>query len=164
MNMAGAAGGLPSDLENDLVAELAQLVLAETAPEELAVFPDTAADYFEDPAGTLDPKQRDEAVGFGLELALLTPYVLSVGGLVIRYLASTVTEAAVSESKSYLAQLLRRMLHRRDPAAPAGDEVRLTPEQLRRVREIAYDGARNLRLGDDQARLLADAMVGGLSR
>ena len=52
--------------EEELISLLAERALEQAAPEELALFPETADEYFRDPDAALNPRQRDEAVGFGL--------------------------------------------------------------------------------------------------
>jgi|GEM_PF-581026 len=155
---------LPPEAENELVTELARLVLERAAPEELVLFSDTAEEYFTDPQAVLDPNRRDEALGFGLDVAMLTPYVLAVAAPVIHFLASTVAEAVSREAKPMVARLVRRLLRQPAPAPePAGEAPpQLTTEQARQVRELAYQHAKRLGLDEDQAVLLADSMVGRL--
>jgi hypothetical protein len=155
---------LPSEAENELVADLARLALEQAAPEELVLFPETAEEYFRDPQAVLDPGRRDEALGFGLDIAMLTPYVLAVATPVIRFLVSTVAEAAGEEAKPLVTRIVRRLFRRSDSASEAASEVPapLSAEQARRVRELAYQRAKGLGLDDDRAALLADSVVGGL--
>ena len=159
----------PSGPDRDLVEEFAKQVLAEIAPEELAVFDETAEEYRDDPQGVLTATGRDEAVGFGLELALLTPYVLAVAGSVLGYLVTTFSDAAKSEAKPAIADLVHRLFRRGDAAGKAAqgqqDEssANLTPEQAARVRKVALARAHDLKLSDSNAHLLADAIVGGLN-
>jgi hypothetical protein len=155
---------LPPEAENELVAELAQLALERAAPEEMVLFSETAEEYFRDPQAVLDPKRRDEALGFGLDVAMLTPYVLAVAAPVIRFLASTVAEAVSQEAKPIVAGLVRRLLRQPDPAPDVAGQVPppLTTEQARQVRELAYQRAKSLGLDEDRAVLLADSVVGGL--
>jgi hypothetical protein len=154
---------LPPEAENELVAELARLALEQAAPEELVLFQETAEDYVRDPQAVLDPG-RDEPLGFGLELAMLTPYVLAVATPVIRFLASTVADAAGEEVKPLVARIVRRLFRRPDPASEATEPAPppLSTDQARRVREIAYRRAKGLGLDEDRAVLLADSVVGGL--
>jgi hypothetical protein len=116
---------------------------------------------------------RDEAVGFGLDLALLTPYVLAMSGAVLTYLVNTVGTAAKKESEPIIADWIHHLFrrgHRKKDAggqkAPAPEEepeVRLSAEEAEEVREVALARARDLKLPAAQARLLADAIVGGLN-
>lgn len=178
-----AAGGrevLPPDVVRDLVGELAQATLRGVAPEELVLFEESAADYFRDPNFLAAAKHRDEAVGFGLDMALLTPYVLAVGAGVVQFLASTIADtvhdALVDELKPAVGDTIRRLFRQDGPSVPhdkaAGDTAAnektamaaqgLTPDQGRAVRRVAFDRARQIGLDEAKASLLADAFVGAL--
>jgi hypothetical protein len=162
---ANGVAELPPEAENELVAELARLALEQAAPEELVLFPDNAKEYFKDPQAALSPERRDEALGFGLDLAILTPYALAVATSVIRFLASTVGEAVGQESKPLVTRIVRRLLRRPDTASEAADEAPpppLTTDQTRQIHEVAYQRAKRLGLDEDQASLLADSVGGGL--
>ncbi len=172
--------------EQELISELAQSVLAQAAPDELPVFEETAQDYFDDPAATLRPHGRDEPVGFGIDIALLTPYVLAVATPVIQLIVSLVSDAVHTDSRSALAPLVRRLFRLPEPASGGGgtaeatagakagataggvaasaDEapLALTTEQARQIHDVALERGRSLGLVDEQASLLADAVVGGL--
>jgi hypothetical protein len=153
----------PQD-ERDLVHELSRAVVGKTAPEELAVFDDAAADYFTDPQGFLRGG-RDEPVGFGLEFALLTPYVLAIVRPVVKLLADLVADAVRDDATPALKGLVHRLL-RRDgtPGTHATLEISipLNTDQLRRIRDVAYTQARSLDLPEDRAALFADAVTGRL--
>jgi hypothetical protein len=159
------ATGLGARAENELAAELAQLVLEDVAPEELAVFDETAQEYFEDPKRVLTPRRRDEPVGFGIELALVTPYVIAAVMPAVQFLASTVAETVREESKPVVADLVRRLFRRvrgKESDVPAEPAPNLTPDQVRRVRDLVYERASALGLGQDQARLISDSTAGAL--
>lgn len=159
----------PAAPDRDLVDELARQVLAEVAPEELAIFHETADEYHQDPEGVLAASGRDEAVGFGLDLALLTPYVLAIAAAVLRYLLETVGEAVKNESKPLITDLVHRVFRRgrgeekSSTQASPTEPVAISAEQAVRVREIALARAHDLKLPENEARLLADAIVGGLN-
>ncbi|QBR91380.1 hypothetical protein [Nocardioides euryhalodurans] len=150
--------------DEDLVRDFARTVLEQAAPEELVLFDQTAADYFRDPDAVLDPARRDESVGFGLDLALLTPYVLAVATPVLAFLVQTVATTAKAEATPVITDLVRRLFRagRSEEPKDAPTVPPVTPEQARRVREVALARASDLGLPEDQARLLADSVVGGL--
>jgi hypothetical protein len=161
------------DAERDLVSELGRAVVRRVAPEELELFAETEADYFRDPGLTLRGGHRDEAVGFGLDLVLLTPYVLAAGAAVLRYLGAIVSDIVGDELrdelKPVIAGRVRRLLRRDDPAAAdrreseAQDQAPgVTVEQAREVRRIALRQAMRSGLEEEKAALLADAFVGAL--
>jgi hypothetical protein len=147
--------------ERALVSELAEIAVEAVAPEELALFEETTEDYFRDPDATLRADGRDEAVGFGLDLALLTPYILAVATPVVHLLATLIQDSIKEEVKPSIAQVVRRLLRRE--AAPSTEIPPLTDAQRRQVRVTAYDRARNLGLDEGRANVLADAVVGGLA-
>jgi hypothetical protein len=115
----------------------------------------------------LHPARRDEALGFGLDLALLTPYVLAVAAPVLSFLVQTVASAAKEEATPHVRELVRRLFIRSSgkdarPERRAREPLALTGEQAREVREVALARATDLGLPAEQARLLADSVVGGL--
>jgi hypothetical protein len=155
---------LVGSVERELVEDLAHLVLERTAPEELLIFDEIAPDYFEDPVRVLEPRRREEAVGFGLDLALLTPYVLATVTPVVRFLVAAFTDALRDDAREVAVRLLRRLYRREDQErGEAGSESSaLNAEQGRRIHDIALARARSLGLTDEQAELLATSVVGSL--
>jgi hypothetical protein len=165
--------GQAGDAERDVVGELARAVVRCVAPEELELFAETEADYVRDPGLVLRARSRDEAVGFGLDLALLTPYVLVVGTAVVHFLATVVSDAIRDEAREELRPVIagrvRRLVRRDGPAAAdrrgPGEHDRapgVTVEQAREVRQLALRQALQSGLDDQKAALLADAFVGAL--
>lgn len=181
---AGATMDVPgAQTEQQLAVELAEAVLAQTAPEELDLLEETSAEYFADPEGVLRPRRTDESVGFGVDLALLTPYVLAVLAPVVQFLLGLAREALKDELKPTLATWVRGVIRRvipgaatpaapgagtpagpgaGTPAGPAGQTPALTPDQARTVRDIAFRRARDLGIEGPRAALLADAVAGGV--
>jgi hypothetical protein len=147
--------------DRELVVALAAGVLEKAAPEELVIFDETVEEFFADPDAVLNPKRRDEAVGFGIDLALLTPYVLAVAGPVVRFLMETVSSAAQDAAKPVIVRMVGRLFRRSD-GEPGEGAAPLTAQQARRVRDIAYDRACQLGLPEGQCVLLADSVVGGI--
>jgi hypothetical protein len=147
----------------DLVRGLAENLVEQLEPDELAVFDETAEEYFADPQAVLDPRRRDEAVGFGIDAELLTPIVLAVAGPVVEYVAAVVVEATGEGIKPALVRMVRRLLRLGDAGdAPTPEPPQLTQEQIDHVRSIAYARACDVGLTEDRARLLADAVAGGV--
>ncbi|MFP5282081.1 MAG: hypothetical protein ACLGIF_01365, partial [Actinomycetes bacterium] len=155
---------LPADQERALATELAETVVGQVAPEELLVFRETAAEYHDNPDRVLHPRRRDEPLGFGLEMELLSPYVLAVAGPVVGYLLSVAKETITEGSTTLVSEWIRGLFRTKEKpaAADAEDSAALTPQQARRVHEITYQRATLLGLPEDRAVLLADAVVGGV--
>ncbi|MGW0809285.1 hypothetical protein [Nonomuraea sp. NPDC002799] len=171
MTDEAAAARLPPGARDALVAELAELVLERAAPEELVLFKENAAEFFRDPGALRAAQGRDEPVGFGLDLAMMTPYALVVAVPVVQFLLTTMAEAVAEEYAGHVVGAVRRRFRRsgrpgpsasEEPAQVEGAPEPLTAEQLERVREIAFRAARGVRLDEGRANVLADAVVGGL--
>jgi hypothetical protein len=149
----------------ELSTELAALVLSQAAPEELPVLDETADEFFSDPDAVLDPRRRDEALGFGIEVALLAPYVLAAVVPVVKFLGSLVAESVGAEVRPRLGALVGRLFRRvpgSGPASPGDDLPPLTRDQARHVRDLAYSRAAEAGLPPDRAGFLADSVVGAL--
>ena len=145
-----------SSAERDAVVAVAELVLSDTAPAELVIFDQAAEEYFTDPDAALSSPSREEAIGFGLDLALVTPVVLAVVTGVVRFLSTVVADATRDEASAQVARRIRR-LFTADDATP-----KLDVDQARRVHDVARDQALALGLVETDAGLLADAIVGRL--
>lgn len=151
-----------SPADRELITALTAAALDRAAPDELVVLDDTAEEYFADPAALLHPRGRDEAVGFGVEIALITPYLLAVASPVVKFLLDTVTGAAQDAAKPVVVRVARRLIRGGRPDPGAGAVPPLSADQVRYAREIAFGQARRLGLAEAQSALLADAIAGGL--
>jgi hypothetical protein len=146
------------DEEKALIAELTELALARAAPDELALFDETAEEYFADPQAALSASSNDTAVGFGLELAMITPVALAVGSTVLQAVGSILSERVLSAGGRTATSVLRRLLLKEQPDRG----LALTPEQAQYVRQVALERAHDLGVASQQANLLADSFVGAL--
>jgi hypothetical protein len=150
-----------------LITELAFYVVESVAPEELPTLPLVTEEYFTDSAATLHTPGRDHPLGFGMDLALVGPYALALATPVVHFLLSMAADVArdlgKDAAKPVVRDLVRRMFHRDDDPADA-DPIHLTPAQTQWVRGSSYQNARALGLADEQAQLLADALVTNLTR
>ncbi|MGW1376695.1 hypothetical protein ACWD6P_20840 [Streptomyces sp. NPDC002446] len=155
--------------------ELAREAVRRLAPEELALFEETAEAYF-DGLGRVERKARQEPLGIGIDavvIGTLTQFALPVAAAVA---GNIVTDVMRQERRR---GWWRRRRTRRDgggdggadnPFAAPGAVRAVEPnapqtsraEELARLRRIAYDRAAALGLPPAQAGLLADAIVGGV--
>jgi len=149
----------PVEDDKALIAELTELALSTAAPDELVVFEETAEEFFADPQATLTAARKDSAVGFGLELAMITPVALAVGSAVVQALLSALSDHAISMGGRGVTGLLKRLLRK---GSPQPDDISLSPEQARYVRQVALDRARALGMPEGQAAMLADSFVGAM--
>ncbi len=156
-------------LERDLVCELSRLVLADLAPQELPLFHATSAAHFDDPERFRRRSNKDEMLGFGLDVALLTPAVLGVVTSVVRFLVDEVAESAKEEASASVIQFVRRAFRRHKAAAeaaPAAPEdaqpLPLSTDQVREARQLALERALQMGVPEGTASLLADSIAGSL--
>lgn len=149
---------------DDLVAALARAAVERAAPEELPLFRATSEAYLRDPASLEGGKSRDELLGFGVEAAamLVTPVALQVARDVLGFLHEQLRERAREHGEGAIDRLLARLVGK-DEAEEGGDPVELSDEELDRVRAVALEKARALKLSDEKATLLADSLVGSLA-
>lgn len=143
---------------NAAIAELTRLALNTAAPEELDVFAETAQEYFEDPQAALTAAKGDAAVGFGLELAMITPVALAIGSAVFQSVVGMISDRTVAAGHRRAVELLRRVLRKEAPPA----QLSLSPQQAQQLKMVALQQAHALGLPEAQARLLADSFVGAL--
>lgn len=160
--------------QNQLVAALARDIVAGIAPQELPTFRAQSEAYFQDPAGALESQAAQEemlAFGAGGAATFLTPAVLAVTTTVVNFAVEAVKESIKDESKELIGDAVGKMFKKLQPeekkegAGKKGKEpelVALTPDQLKKVRELAYGQALQLRLSESTAETLAESLVGSL--
>jgi hypothetical protein len=160
--MVGDRKDRSEDAEREVTVALAAAVLERVSPEELAILDDEAASYFANPVVAGPHARRDEPLGFGLDLTLVTPYALAVGSTVVNFLSSVVADEARDAARPVAAALIRRFF-RRGPKVATEPSLTLTSEQSAQVRQTALTQAEQLGLPRERAELLADAVIGGLA-
>jgi hypothetical protein len=105
-------------------------------------------------------------LGFGVDAAmvLLTPAALTVAKEVFGFISAQVRARLKDEGEGAVQGTLDRIFGRRTPAAAEEPKPpELSDEQLERVRELALQKAKQLKLAPDKAELLADSLVGSLA-
>jgi hypothetical protein len=156
-----AAGG-----DDVRVLELARASVERAAPEELPLFGPTSEAYLEDPSRLDRDGGGDRMLGFGAEAAmvLVTPAALSVARDVVTFVVAQVRARLKDEGEGAVQGVLDRIFGRRKPDAPPQPKPpELSDEQLDRVRALALEKARQLKLPEAKAELLADSIVGSLA-
>ena len=148
---------------DDAVAALARAAIARTAPEELPLFRATSEAYFDDPA-SVGRGGGDTMLGFGVEAAviLVTPVALEVAKDVLVWLRAQLAERAGDQGEAALDWVTAKLTGRSGDAA-ADDTESLTDDQLTQVRSLALEKAKQLKLPEAKAELLADSLVGSLA-
>jgi hypothetical protein len=155
-----------TETEDRFVADLARATVERAAPAELPLFGPTSEAFFEDPAGLERSGGGDRMLGFGAEAAMLlvTPAALSVAKEVVGFLAAQVRARLRDEGEGAVQRTLDRIFRHKGSETPNGPKPpELSDEQLERVRALALEKARQLKLPPDKADLLADSLVGSLA-
>jgi len=149
---------LPDEIGDDAIAGFARGIVGEMAPDELPLFAINSAAYFKNPKKALESRtSQDDTLGFGIEavVPLLTPVILSVVTEVLRTLAT--------KGLDFAGARLQAMFNRSASPVPATSRPALSAAQLAEVRKVAFEKARQLKLLEPQAALLADSVVGSLA-
>jgi hypothetical protein len=142
-----------------LAVELAAAALTRVAPEELIVLDESAEEYFAAPAAALR-SEEDTPLGSGIEILMLTPYLLSAAGVVLPILGEILKGVVTDMAKEPLSVWVRRLI-KRSPAEPPGP-IALTGAQAAQVRQAVVDQCGRAGLACGHAALIADATVGSL--
>ncbi|GAC1371604.1 MAG: hypothetical protein NVS2B12_24520 [Ktedonobacteraceae bacterium] len=153
--------------QNQLVADLTRDIVAQTAPQELPLFRTVSAAYFKNPDHVLKGQSgKDDMLGFGVAetVIMLTPSILAIMTQVVNFVMAEVQKSVATNSADVINDLVSKMFKKFRPAEKAdqGSPPALTTEQLKRVRDIAYQEAHKLALPEAQADILADSIVGSL--
>jgi hypothetical protein len=158
-----------------IIAEISRDIVAQTAPAELPLFRAISESYAKNPEKTLKVHQgKDEDLGFGgsEEVALLmTPIVLEVVKTIVKYLADEIKKSLEKETHERIDQYIKKIFKKygtpKDKQQPSPDQSQLAPglntAQLKQVRQLAFEKARQLALPEEQAGLLADSIIGSLT-
>jgi hypothetical protein len=152
--------------EDVFVADLARATVERAAPAELPLFGPTSDAFFDDPAALERDGGGDRMLGFGVDAAmvLLTPAALTVAKEVFGFISAQVRARLKDEGEGAVQGTLDRIFGRRTATAPEEPKPpELSDEQLERVRALALEKAKQLKLAPDKAELLADSLVGSLA-
>ncbi|MFE4196776.1 hypothetical protein ACFRJ9_12980 [Paenarthrobacter sp. NPDC056912] len=159
MTFSGAGPGLED--QRDLSTVLARRALERAAPDELMFFDESAAEYFADRGKALSGDNRDETLGFGIELALLAPFALAVAEYLVGLVGDLFADAVKDVANPRIAAVFRRLV----PSGSSRDGSKtedFTREQRQQVYQAALAEGERLGLEASTATLLAHAMVGAL--
>ena len=151
--------------DDELAVALARSTVERAAPEEMVIFPAVSEAFLEGQDPTKQTR-GDPMLGFGVESAvvLLTPVALTVAKDVLGFLRVQLKKQADKHGEDAFDWLAAKLLRRDDDDKKEPAEVpQLTDEQLEEVRRLAIEKAKQLKLADDKAELLADSLVGSLA-
>ncbi|MFD6182957.1 hypothetical protein [Streptomyces goshikiensis] len=142
--------------DREQTVRLARSAVADTAPEELELFDQTAEAFFARPVPRRAVTAQDP-VGMGLEtvVGVLSGVALAVTTSVLQHVAVQTADRTRN---------MFRFRRRRESARPAPNPEPASAAQWGTLRELAQKRGMELGLSAERAELLADALVGGLAR
>ncbi len=151
-------------VDRELAFELTRVGILAVEPSEVEVLDALGPDFVD---ASRAVRSGDGALGFDVGQISVAVVSASVAGVMVEYLREVVRGYAVDEGKDVFERLLIKLRRRGEPPADDGDgSAHLTdplpPEHLAAVRQLAFDHARALGLGERRATMLADAVAGGL--
>lgn len=155
---------MPATEYDQLSAQFGREVVARAAPQELGLYRAISESYLRDPeAVNKQARSKDEMLGFGIAetVTYLTPVILPVLSYVFKFLAEEIKSSV--HDQHLVGDAIRKLLTRTGLRKGTDSIAGLTPEQLSRVRQLAFDKAVELRLPKEEASLLADSIIGSLS-
>ncbi len=123
-NPPAPAKSLPSE-----AVDLARAVVRKHFGSESEAFDDILVDYEADPDGTVRGVRLKAPVGVGIELAAVTPYVLTAAGMVAGVLVEKTAEGVADSVR----QWLKRAWARRRDGADAEPAVSLDDAESERI-------------------------------
>lgn len=154
---------IPNNADYGLVGEVSQEIVSQLAHEELPLFPYMLKTFKSHPLALDTGESKDEVLGFGIDGAVnvITPVVLAVVLDVVNQLTGELGSSVVKGGWKATRLAVRRVFGR-DRECADGDVPKLSAPQLERVRLLALARAKDLKLSETRANLLADAIVGSL--
>jgi hypothetical protein len=146
------------------VTELSKEIVAEVAPEELALFDQLVTDYYQNPAPPdLTHRADDDALGFGLGevLTAASPAATAMVSAVLGFVMQQAINAFHDESSDFIRSKVKGLFKRdKDKDQPsAGDALPFTRQQLKQARELALQEATRYGMEQAEAERMADALL-----
>lgn len=146
------------DMTDDVVGSIGVELVSCLAPEELPLFPALLRQFQGADVRGNRGSSKDQLLGFGVgeSVVLLTPVILEFSRGLWKAMLEQAGETVMHEVLQHLPARLRHQ-------KPADDDSKFGIAEIRKVRAIARQEAKRLNIPDDQAQLLADAVVGVLN-
>jgi hypothetical protein len=152
---------------NQLIADAAREVIAQTEPGELPLFQAISTQYFKRADKILKKQSgKEDLLGFGIAeaMSVVTPAVLVVTTWLVIFLAEEAAKSIAEKSVSLITKQVKKRF-KKFSKEDTKDESALPPlthEQIAYVRQQAYEKFLQLNLSETRANRLADAVVASL--
>lgn len=139
------------------IKDLARETVSQIAPEEMDLFDEMAEDYFADPTPQQNEGASDDALGFGLEAALIavTPAATAMASAVIGFLVNEVMDSTTDRA----IEVVLRRIFKKDKSH---EGLSLNASQLAHIKSLAVQQAVAHGMAAPDAEHMASTMVGSL--
>lgn len=148
------------------MTRLAREAIEIVAPHELPFFRAYSEAFFRDPEKLLVGKStKDDLLGFGMGEAveIVTGGALALAAIALSILADAARDALKSKSEASIGGLIDLVINAVKPSSKreAAPEWtwKVTPSEIKQLRELLLESARRLKLSEPKAAQLADAVV-----
>jgi hypothetical protein len=149
-----------SEIDRDqFIDSVAHDVVAQIAPQELSLFPTISEAYFKNPHQMRKGQEvKDELLGFGMETVsavLMSPFVLAIVNDIVQALTQEVADSGVVRKLLEKLHLVKKRTGK--------FTTPFSHDQMEQVHHMAILKAKQFKLSQEQAELLADSLVGRLA-
>lgn len=144
-----------------IITVIARDILGKFSPKELPIFPEASRAYFVNPTAALRQfRSKDNVLGFGMDplAVLLTPVVLHVLSEAYEFLAGIAEKAVEAALAKEIPELVRAMFKKYSSSGKNAPSA-LTKEQVGKVHSNILQAAKQLRLSEGKAKIIANAVT-----
>ena len=152
-----------------IITEVSFGIINEIAPEESDFFYDISDAYYTDPGLLKSDKSREDPVGFGIEgvIEMMSPATIGIVTTVITYIATELFGVAKGAVTDELKIKIKSLFNKnKDKVKSDNSENKsspiLTPEQLKKIHEKAFNEGLALNLSKEKATGLANALIASI--
>jgi hypothetical protein len=160
---------METSTKEQVVLEISRSFVSAIAPEELPLFRAQSEAYLQDPQKLNNRgKSKDEMLGFGVgeTVTFLTPVVIAVTMEVFDYLMDELKKNLKSEGSAAISDMIKQMF-KKSPNTPDMQENQPTipqgKEGLNKIHTLVMDKARQMKLSENKANQLANAIIADLA-
>lgn len=146
--------------DRELITALSKQIVDEIAPEEADLFDELIGDYFADPSPPdLSATAADDPLGFGLGelMVAVTPAAAAMAAAAIPFIVGAVAQAAGNAGVAQVRGWLKQRLRGEDDRSRAA--LQLPPEEMKTLRRIMSDTARQYGMNDAQSEAMVNVVL-----
>lgn len=153
------------------IQEISKSIVIQIAPEEMDLFENLVAEYFQDPTPPdLSPSSKDEPLSFGLgeTLVAVAPAAAAMVSAVLKYLMNELVKTTQEESAEAIKKKIKALFNPEAKDKGRAKKERqdlppLTKEQMEQVKKLACKEAIVFGIAPSKADKMANALIGALA-